>query len=404
MKLHRNLVEAVAWGVQQIFFHDRHADKVIESMLKSNPQWGVRDRGFIAENTYEIVRWWRLLVYAWNREKFYPVNEDHINRITGIHLLLKYDELPDWDIFKEVEKKKAKENHQQGLEIRAIRESMPDWLDARIFAELGEAWDEVASALNIPADPIIRVNSLRTSAQQLIESFEEEHIPTETIEGYPDALRVLKKSNLFIKSSFQSGWFEMQDASSQLVAPFLDITPGMRVVDACAGAGGKSLHIAALLENKGKVISMDVEQRKLDELKRRSRRAGISIIETRLIENSKTIKRLDDQADRVLLDVPCSGLGVLKRNPDSKWKLTPEFLDEIRTTQADILQRYSEMVKPGGKLVYATCSILPSENTQQVLQFLNQTGDAWEMEAEKIILPGESEFDGFYMARLKRNS
>ena len=175
----------------------------------------------------------------------------------------------------------------------------------------------------------------------------------------------------------------------------------MRVVDACAGAGGKSLHLAALMKNKGTLISLDTEGWKLEELKKRARRNGVHIIETRAIESTKTIKRLHNSADRLLLDVPCSGIGVLRRNPDAKWKLAPEFLDNVRTIQAKILADYSKIIKIGGQLVYATCSILPSENELQVQKFLAENAN-FKFIAERKVSPAEDGFDGFYMARLER--
>src|SRR6185369_699383 len=154
----------------------------------------------------------------------------------------------------------------------------------------------------------------------------------------------------------QEGLFEIQDGASQQVAPMLDPKPGERVIDACAGGGGKTLHLAALMKNKGRIISMDVSEVKLKALRERCSRNGVDIAEVKVIESSKTIKRLEKNADRVLLDVPCSGLGVLRRNPDKKWKLKPEDFIELRKLQAEILESYSEMTKVGGRLVYATCS------------------------------------------------
>jgi len=176
----------------------------------------------------------------------------------------------------------------------------------------------------------------------------------------------------------------------------------MRVVDACAGAGGKTLHLAALMKNKGTVIALDIHQWKLDELRRRATRAAADNIQTRLIEGP-AVARLAGSADRVLLDVPCSGLGVLRRNPDTKWKLKPEELDRLRAEQADLLERYSKMTKPGGKLVYATCSILPSENDQQVATFLAAHNE-WRLEQELHLRPDREGFDGFYAARLVRTA
>ena len=187
-----------------------------------------------------------------------------------------------------------------------------------------------------------------------------------------------------------------------MVAPFLDVAPGMRVVDACAGAGGKTLHLAALMRNKGTIIALDIHKWRLDELRRRATRNSADNIKTQVIDDPKVIKRLHDTADRVLLDVPCSGLGVVRRNPDTKWKLKAEELNRLRETQADLLRRYSRITKVGGKLVYATCSVLPSENENQVRSFLKENEEAWELEKELSLRPDRDGFDGFFAARLKR--
>jgi 16S rRNA (cytosine967-C5)-methyltransferase len=204
---------------------------------------------------------------------------------------------------------------------------------------------------------------------------------------------------------FKNGLFEVQDASSQMVAHMLDIQPGMRVVDTCAGAGGKTLHMACLMQNKGQIIAMDLYESKLKQLKIRAKRNGIHNIEYRVIDTTKVIKKLHGQADRVLIDAPCSGLGVLKRNPDAKWKLKPEFIDNIRKVQAEVLESYAPIVKPGGKLVYATCSVLPSENQEQVKKFLTtEIGKNFTFVQDKKVLAHESGYDGFYMALLTRNN
>jgi 16S rRNA (cytosine967-C5)-methyltransferase len=242
---------------------------------------------------------------------------------------------------------------------------------------------------------------LKSNREELLNWFKREKFKAEPMD-LPDAIRITERTNIYRPEAFTLGMFEQQDHSSQLVAPFLDITPGMRVVDACAGNGGKTLHLASIMGNKGRIIAMDTAEWKLTELRSRSRRAGASIVEAKVIESSKTIKRLKDSADRLLLDVPCSGLGVLRRNPDSKWKLTPERIDELRRIQEDILNRYWVMVKPKGKLVYATCSILPSENEHQVKRFIDKYNGQFVLEDEQKISPAQSGFDGFYMARIRR--
>lgn len=401
-RLHNVLVDGIVRGIWEIFYENHYADKVIERLLKSNPKWGSRDRAFVAEGTYELVRWWRKWLYIWNKEKFEPAKSEHLYQLFAIWFYVKYGYVPDSAFANEISSDLIDKRLEELESIRAVRESVPDWLDTLGEKELGPQWDTEIAALNIPARPVIRANTLVTSVEKLQQALAESEIDTEQIPGYPDALLVNKRASLFVHKLFHAGWFEMQDASSQRVAEFMQLQPGMRVIDACAGAGGKSLHMAALMQNKGSLISMDVEGYKLAELKRRAKRAKAHIIETRLIEGTKTIKRLEATADRLLLDVPCSGSGVLRRNPDAKWKLSPEFIEKVQATQRDILERYSEMVKPGGKMVYATCSIFPSENRVQVDHFLAAHSEEWSLAEENIILPSESSFDGFYMALLEK--
>jgi 16S rRNA (cytosine967-C5)-methyltransferase len=283
---------------------------------------------------------------------------------------------------------------------------VPDWLDELGARELGEeVWSREIREQNQLAKVVLRVNTLKIDPAKLRAMLMDENIETDFLEGRPDALVLRERANVFLTDAFKEGLFEVQDGNSQLVAPLLDVSPGMRVVDACAGAGGKTLHLAALMENKGQLIAMDLYENKLRELKMRARRDGAFNIEYRVIESSKTIKKLHEKADRVLIDAPCSGLGVLKRNPDAKWKLQPEFLDSIRATQAEILENYSRMVKPGGKLVYATCSILPSENQEQVKRFLTtDAGKNFTFVKDSAMLASDTGFDGFYMALLQRNT
>ena len=394
MKYHRVLVEAVVGAVTDIFETGRKADRVIEFVLKSDKRWGARDRAFVAENVYEMVRWWRLLTFTT------PQSSSYFERFAAWQIL-KGHALPDWPEFKNVAPQNIEKLYAEAQQIRKIRESIPDWLDATGEAELGENWNTELTALNQTAPAILRANSLKISALELQEKLQTLDIATTTLANIPDALVLTEKKNVFQTEFFKNGFFEVQDAGSQAIAPFLDVEPGMRVMDACAGAGGKTLHLAALMQNKGQIIAMDVEDWKLQELRRRARRNGVSNVEVRLIE-AKTIKRLRATADRLLLDVPCTGLGVLRRNPDTKWKLQPEFLTQIKQTQYEILANYAQMVKVGGKMVYATCSILPSESEEQVQRFLREQPSQWQLLAEQRTSPARDGFDGFYMACLQR--
>ncbi len=396
MKYHRVLVEAIVFSLTEIFEKGRQADKVIEQVLKSDRKWGARDRGFIAENTYEIVRWWRLLAFV-TKDLGKPSYLDFF----AAWQILKGNELPPWTEFAHIRPTAIRQAHEEAKKNRKVRESIPDWLDEIGTAELGMAWDDEIHALNQTAPVVLRANTLKTTASELKQALASKDILTELLPDLPEALQLKEKKNVFQTEYFQNGLFEVQDAGSQRIAPMLDVHPGMRVIDACAGAGGKTLHLAALMHNQGRLIAMDVEGWKLEELRRRARRNGVNNVETRVIE-AKTIKRLRETADRVLLDVPCSGLGVLRRNPDSKWKMKPEFLTQIRQTQYEILTNYAQMVKPGGKLVYATCSILPSESEDQVKRFLVESGTKWQLLQEARTSPARDGFDGFYMACLEK--
>jgi 16S rRNA (cytosine967-C5)-methyltransferase len=320
----------------------------------------------------------------------------------GIWLLISGKELPAWQEFKKINVDEVAKLSSKADTVRKIRESIPDWMDELGEKELGPQWDEELKAMNTTAAVVIRANTLKISKLELGKKLNEEEIETFAVTGYDDALILKRRANLFKTSYFKDGFFEVQDAASQKVAAFLEVEPGMRVIDACAGAGGKSLHLAALLQNKGRVIAMDVEQWKLDEMKKRARRNGAQNIEGKLIEGTKTIKRLQESADRLLLDVPCSGLGVLKRNPDAKWKLDMTFIDRVKGMQREILSSYPAMLKKGGKMVYATCSLLPSEGEEQVKWFIdNHPG--FTLEQEQRISPAKTAFDGFYMARIRKD-
>ncbi len=396
MKFHKPLVQAVIATLQQIFNEGVYADKAVEQALKQSTRWGSRDRKFIAETVYEMVRWWRLITET-------STNSTNYFHYFATWQIIKGNELPDWQEFSEIDKNKIIETTEQLKSIRKFRESIPDWLDELGSKELGEhVWEKELISLNKEAKVVLRVNTLQTSRNQLQRLLEEQLIETTIDTNYSDALILSKRQNLHHLKEYQQGLFEIQDASSQLIAPFLDLSSGMTVIDACAGAGGKSLHIASVMQNKGKIISMDVEERKLKELQKRADRAKTTTIQTQLI-TTDTINKFKNSADRLLLDVPCSGLGVLRRNPDAKWKLNLGFINEVKKTQQNILINYSQMLKQGGIMVYATCSILPSENQQQVEQFLNENKNTFEFIEDRKILPSEG-YDGFYMAKLKRRN
>ena len=402
MRLHRNLCFAVIDSIRDIFNEGVYADKAVEKALKRDKRWGARDRKFVAETIYDIVRWNRL--YAEIAEVKAPYTRDNIWRLFSVWCVLRGIRLPDWNQIGNVPERRIKGRFDELSKIRKFRESIPDWIDELGVKELGEdLWTKEIAAQNEKAEVILRTNTLKISKSQLQKQLQTENIITKTVSKYNDALVLEERANVFKTDAFHNGYFEVQDASSQLVAPFLEVEPGMKVVDTCAGAGGKTLHLASLMQNKGQIIAMDIYESKLKKLKTRAKRNGVHNVELKVIDSTKPIKKLYGKADRVLIDAPCSGLGVIRRNPDSKWKLEPEFLDNIRKVQQDVLQRYSKMVKPGGKLVYATCSVLPSENQLQVDNFLtSEYGKEFTFVKDNKVFAHQSGFDGFYMALLER--
>ncbi len=398
--IHRNLLIGIHDALQETFFEkNKYADKVIERLLKANRKWGSHDRATVSEIFYNIIRWKKRLEYYMGE----GVKPGNIYKLILAYLLWsqtkfkKFDEfagIKTGDILKKLEK--------NTFPSKAIEYSVPEWLAERLEQELGNKWEREMNALNEQAPTVLRTNTLKTTPHDLVSELREEQVESFPLRNYPDAVQLEEKKNVFLTSAFKDGLFEVQDASSQKIGEMLDVEEGMRVVDACAGAGGKTLHLAALMKNKGQIIALDIYEWKLAELKRRAKRAGAHNIETRFISDNKVIKRLHEKADRLLIDAPCSGLGVLKRNPDSKWKIDSEFIERIRTEQQQILQDYSRMLKKGGKMIYATCSILPSENNEQVEEFL-KNNPGFDLIKEKNVYPSEG-YDGFYMALIQRNA
>ncbi|MCD9585650.1 RsmB/NOP family class I SAM-dependent RNA methyltransferase [Tenacibaculum maritimum] len=402
MRLHRNLTYAVIDSLRDVFNEGAYANKAVEKALKRDKRWGSRDRKFVAETIYEIVRWKRLYTEIANVKE--PFDRPNLWRIFSVWCVLKGIPLPDWNQIEPTPTRRIKGKFDELSKIRKFRESIPDWIDEIGTSELGETiWTKEMATLNKQAEVILRTNTLKITRDNLQKQLRTENVITEKLPNHPDAIKLVERANVFKTEAFKKGYFEVQDASSQLVAAYLDVQPGMKVVDTCAGAGGKTLHLASLMENKGQIIAMDIYESKLKKLKVRARRNGAHNIDLKVIDSTKVIKKLHQKADRVLIDAPCSGLGVLRRNPDSKWKLEPEFMDRIRTTQQEVLQQYSKMVKPAGKMVYATCSVLPSENQKQIEFFLaSDAGKDFSFIKDEKILASTSGFDGFYMALLER--
>lgn len=378
--------------LQEYLHSGRYADKILAYFFANN-QYKGQEKAEIAQCFYDIIRNFRLLNAVIGKNEISGLSKDDLLFI--IHVWeVKNENIVD----PEVSSKLISCSSQ-----RKLKYSIPDWIDAYAVKLFGASkWENIIAALNEAPKTYIRSNSLKIELRDLQDELASEGIHTSEVKGVQHGLLVGKNANLFHTLCFQEGMFEVQDISSQMVSEFMELKPGMRVADTCAGAGGKSLHIAAITQNKGRIIAFDTVEWKLKELQNRASRADVTNIETRHISTTKVIKRLHESFDRVLLDVPCTGTGIWRRNPDSKWRLTEEDLNRMLGIQAEILQKHSLITKIGGKLVYSTCSIFPSEGEEQVQNFLKNNEGKWQLEAQKRIEPDTDGYDGFYMARLVR--
>lgn len=395
----RPLIDAVYDAFEATLVKDVPADRALRFVMKKNRYWNDRERAWVSDTLYDLVRRWRLLATVTGTGE--QIDKNAFWLLLGALLVSRKHQVPDEPVFERLNKKRVEERLQHFKKIRPIWQSIPDWFDRLGEAETGSDWDALLDASNRPAPLFLRVNTLKTDKAALLDRLHEESFAVEDLHDGSDAL-LSKSGNIFRSEAFADGWFEVQDLSSQLVAPFLQAEPGMRVIDACAGAGGKTLHLAALMKGKGRLLALDVSESKLEELRRRAKRASAGIIETRPIDSTKVIKRLAGAADRVLIDAPCSGSGVLRRNPDIRWRMTEEDISRLHEQQDDLLERYSAMVKPGGKLVYAVCSVFPSEGEARVKAFTEKHPGVWVLEEEKRVGLLKHAGDGFYMARWTR--
>ena len=364
----------------------RHpADGVLSRHFRANRRLGHRDRAFIAETVYAVLRrlrWLRRLagfqatprqlVMAW-------LLRGEGKSLRFLEAALKADERA-WAI-------ELKRREVTG-ETLGERCDLPDWIVERMLPEHGE--DELlalARALNAPAPLDLRVNSLKGGRDGALEGLAASGVVAAPGRLSPVAIRVEGKPPVNRDPLFLEGKIEVQDEGSQLLSYLLAPKRGELVVDFCAGAGGKTLHLGALMRNTGRLYAFDVAERRLAKFKPRLARAGLSNVHPVVIasENDTRVKRLAGKADRVLVDAPCSGLGTLRRNPDLKWRQRPEAIGELCAKQASILESAARLVKPGGRLVYATCSVLPEENEAIVDAFLAASPGWRQLSADAVL-------------------
>jgi len=393
MKLHRHLCASTLELAKSVLVNHRVADHELAAAFDENPKWGKRDRSFVAETLFETTRWRRVL-------SFLVDSEETNSLITAQWILMGY-ELPDWHEYNGLPREEIL-TRQELIpdQTRAVRQSIPDWLDKLGESELGEQWEPQLTALNEKPSVFLRVNTLLATVDEVREWLAENNVETTTLVDYPHAL-ALPPGKVIPKSLRLDGRIEIQDPSSQSIAPLLDPQPEQRIIDACSGAGGKALHLAALSNNQARIYAMDVEPKKLSQLQYRAKRArATSIVPKPIIETTPT--DFENIADALIIDSPCSGLGTLKRQPDLKWRLKPAAIDRVRSIQAQLLVEYPKMLKSGGKLLYATCSILPSENQNQITRLMEKHPGKFRLISQNNLLPSETGHDGFHASLLEK--
>ncbi|MFT3757583.1 RsmB/NOP family class I SAM-dependent RNA methyltransferase [Thauera sp.] len=393
------------------------ADAVLSRHFRDNRELGHRDRGFIAETVYGVLRrlrWLRRLagdqatprelLLAWfARGEGWPMRS-----FEGLASATERD----W-----VASVKAAELGEASLAERA---DLPDWLAERLLRSFDE--DGVlalAQGLNRPAPLDLRANLLKIDRDTVLSRLREDGIAAEPGRLSPQAVRLSGKPALQKHPLFLDGSFEVQDEGSQLLGLLVQPRRGELVVDFCAGAGGKTLQLGAMMRSTGRLYAFDVSEKRLAKLKPRMARAGLSNVHPMLIahENDAKLKRMAGKADRVLVDAPCTGLGTLRRNPDLKWRQSPAAVDEMVAKQGAILAAAARLVRPGGRLVYATCSLLAEENDAIVEAFLAahpqflpeaaqevlaRQGVALEIGERLRLLPHVHDTDGFFAAVMER--
>ncbi len=397
---------------------DRPADVRLSGFFRDYPQFGARDRAFIAEAVYGVLRHLRslqaLAAPATPRRLLLAWMARH-----GGRNLREFETLVDRD---DLEWLKGLKGAQLDGQPEATRLDLPDWLHERLQAQYGEDLPTLMAALNQPAPLDLRANPQKTNREALLTELAGAGLAAAPTPYSPLGIRLQGKPALQKHPRFLDGSFEVQDEGSQLLGLLLAPRRGEMVCDFCAGAGGKTLLLGALMHSSGRLYAFDVSEKRLARLKPRLARSGLSNVQGLLIahERDTRVKRLAGKFDRVLVDAPCSGLGTLRRNPDLKWRQTPASVAELTGKQAAILAAAAGLVKAGGRLVYATCSLLAEENEAIVEAFLATRADFRRLPAggllaaQKIPLemgdywlrldPARHGTDGFFAAALERSA
>ena len=390
------------------------ADTTLSRYFKDHPRLGGRERGAIAEGVYAVLRNKSFFTdFAGSGNGMRRLAILGLSEAVGAESMggLSEEEVEFLARIKEIDRT---------LMPAQKRANLPDWLYEKFVAQYGEAETVVlAEALNQPAPLDLRVNSIKATRDDVMNELAQAPIAAEPMPFAPLGLRILKKPSLQNLPLFKSGAIEVQDEGSQVLSQIVGAKRGEMVVDFCAGAGGKTLALGALMRNTGRLYAFDVSEKRLAKLKPRLARSGLSNVHPVQIahERDVKIKRLAGKVDRVLVDAPCSGLGTLRRNPDVKWRQKPEAVTEMHDKQVAILDGAARLLKGGGRLVYATCSLLDEENERVVEQFLAKHDDfelvpmnvvlaeqkiELEMGDYLKLLPHKHQTDGFFAAVLER--
>ncbi|MBP7476987.1 MAG: RsmB/NOP family class I SAM-dependent RNA methyltransferase [Chitinophagales bacterium] len=371
MKLHANYIDGISSIISKVIDEQVSADYAVKLVLKSNPKWGGRDRRGIAKAAYDIIR--NLRHYSSNAKS------ENLKEIIEYY----------WEHQEVV--LRSDEPFEEAY-------SIPDDFLKILNGELDlDIWQKEMVACHGEAPIYIRVNTEKTNLAKLSSQLKKLEIEHRVA---ADALILEKRIQAKDNPLYVQGLFEFQDLGSQMIGSFLNPSPNSLVIDACAGAGGKSLHLSNIMKNTGNIIALDVEEAKLNNIKLRAKRNGATNIIVKTIKGG-LIKDMEEMADYLLLDVPCTGSGTIRRQPEIKYRMTKAYLADKTKTQREILDRYSMMLKPGGTMVYSTCSILPSENRGQVDYFLANHAD-FELIEDRQLYAHIDNTDGFYMAKLKR--
>jgi 16S rRNA (cytosine967-C5)-methyltransferase len=391
-QLNENLIRQAASALATVLAPHGPADAKLSAFFRDNPKLGQMDRAFIAENVYQVLRRKRLLEFLADSVDARRLILASLLRLQGVSLRdlgpLLNKQQTEW-----AHAIKAKSNENLPLAVQA---DLPDWLWDKLAAQYGEEQAlALARAMHLSAPLDLRVNRLNGQREAVLALFAKGGIEATPMPYSPDGVRLKEKIALNKHVLFQKGVIEVQDEGSQLLALLLAPRRGEMVADFCAGAGGKTLALGALMHNTGRLYAFDVAEKRLANLRPRLARSGLSNIHPQLIANERDqkLKRLAQKFDRVLVDAPCSGLGTLRRNPDLKWRQTEMDVAELSIKQGNILDAAAKLVKPGGRLVYATCSLLREENEAIAEAFLAKHPEFKQLNAAEILAQQKVDLD-----------